>query len=840
MMAFPVRFRCVWCLVWLAAAGICPAAQDVMARDLKEKMREAREFGARARELVKGGEVEPVWPQGEGPIVVVVTEPDGSRRVWRIDPADGAKVAAFDHAKLAADLAKRRNVRPVGLRFDEFRIEAEEPDALLFRTGGEAWKFDMGSGVLEAHEMKPEELPLLPPRRVMEGGRRVRDRTTLVVENASGGEIELAWVAGWNETRGHSRIAAGETATISTFDGEAWVARDAGGEALAGFRAGRKRSFARITGKVRGFSGGEGSRRGRPERNLSPDGAWRAAIRGHNLVIEPSDGGGAVALTRDGTADAYYDGPFEWSPDSRHLVCRFTKKVEARTVHIVRSSPPDRLQPELLSIPYPKPGDEIEQPQPRLFDVEAKREVPVDDGLFANPWAIHDLAWRPDSSGFDFVYNERGHQVMRVVGVSAADGKARAIVEERSDTFIDYSQKMYFRRLPETREILWASERGGWNHIYLIDAESGAVKNAITSGEWVVREVVDVDEKRRCVTLKTLGFHKGQDPYQAHFVRVGLDGSGLTALTEADGDHDIRFSPDGRWILATWSRVDQAQVTEIRRADGSLVVEVARADDSALRATGWSPPERFVAKGRDGETDIWGAIIKPRGFDPAKRYAVLEDIYAGPHDFFVPKRFSEWFQMNSMAELGFVVVRIDGMGTNWRSRAFHDVSWKNLMDSGFPDRIAWLKEAAETRPWMDLGRMGIYGGSAGGQSALAGLLNHGDFYQAGVADCGCHDNRMDKMWWNEAWMGWPVDESYARNSNVTHAAKLRNPLMLIVGELDRNVDPASTAQVAAALQREGVLFDFVPVIGAGHGAAETPYGSFRRAEFFTRHLGGPR
>jgi len=191
-----------------------------------------------------------------------------------------------------------------------------------------------------------------------------------------------------------------------------------------------------------------------------------------------------------------------------------------------------------------------------------------------------------------------------------------------------------------------------------------------------------------------------------------------------------------------------------------------------------------------------------------------------------------------MAEQGFVIVKIDGMGTNWRNKAFHDVCWKNLMDGGFPDRVPWIKAAAATRPWMDLTKVGIYGGSAGGQNALAGLLTHGDFYKVGVADCGCHDNRMDKIWWNEAWMGWPVDESYARNSNVTHAARLSGKLLLIVGEQDTNVDPASTYQVVSALQKAGKTFDFIPVINAGHGAAETPYGKFRRAEFLTRHLSG--
>jgi dipeptidyl aminopeptidase/acylaminoacyl peptidase len=345
-----------------------------------------------------------------------------------------------------------------------------------------------------------------------------------------------------------------------------------------------------------------------------------------------------------------------------------------------------------------------------------------------------------------------------------------------------------------------------------------------------------VDEKKRQVLLKVVGVD-GQDPYHSHFIRVNFDGSGLTRLTTGDGDHAIDFSPDRKFIIDTWSRVDQPPVVELRRADdGQRVAELARADDAALLKTGWCRPERFVAKGRDGKTDIHGIIIRPTHFDPAKKYPVIESIYAGPHDFFVPKTYFAWSGINTMAELGFIIVCIDGMGTNWRSKAFHDVCWKNLADSGFPDRIPWIKAAAATRPWMDLSRVGLYGGSAGGQSTLAGLLHHGDFYQVGVSDCGCHDNRMDKIWWNEAWMGWPVDESYARNSNVTHVAKLTGKLMLVVGELDTNVDPASTAQVVSALQKADKDFDFLLVMNANHGAAETPYGKRRRAEFLVRNL----
>jgi dipeptidyl aminopeptidase/acylaminoacyl peptidase len=261
-----------------------------------------------------------------------------------------------------------------------------------------------------------------------------------------------------------------------------------------------------------------------------------------------------------------------------------------------------------------------------------------------------------------------------------------------------------------------------------------------------------------------------------------------------------------------------------------------KADASTLLAAGWTMPERFVAKGRDGRTDIHGVIIKPSNFDPLKKYPVVENIYAGPHSAFTPKEFGRLLGHHTIAELGFIVVQMDGMGTNHRGKAFHDLCWKNIKDAGFPDRKLWIKEAAETRPWMDLSRVGIYGGSAGGQSAMRALIDHHDFYKVAVADCGCHDNRMDKIWWNEQWMGWPVDDSYIQSSNKEDAHKLQGHLLLIVGELDTNVDPASTTQVVAALQKAGKTFDFMPIVGTGHGAAETPYGSKLRMEFLARHL----
>jgi dipeptidyl aminopeptidase/acylaminoacyl peptidase len=384
------------------------------------------------------------------------------------------------------------------------------------------------------------------------------------------------------------------------------------------------------------------------------------------------------------------------------------------------------------------------------------------------------------------------------------------------------------------------SERDGWNHLFLIDLATGKVKNTITPGDWVVRGVDRVDIWSREVWFRAMGLDPDQDPYHVHYCKTKLDGGKVVRLTEGDGTHTLAYSPNRKYYLDTYSRVDLPPVVELRRGeDGKKICEVGRADPTPLLKKGWRPPQRFVAKGRDGKTDIHGIIVRPSTFEREKKYRLIEYIYAGPHDFHVPKKYGPQFLMQSMAELGFIVVMIDGMGTNWRSKAFHDVCWKNLGDSGFPDRIPWIKAAAARFPEMDISKgVGIFGGSAGGQSTMRGMTEYPEFYTVGVADCGCHDNRMDKIWWNELWMSWPVGPHYAAQSNVTNAHKLKGKLMLVVGELDRNVDPSSTMQVASALIRADRDFDLLVIPGAGHGAAETPYGRRRRMDFFVRHLLG--
>jgi dipeptidyl aminopeptidase/acylaminoacyl peptidase len=362
------------------------------------------------------------------------------------------------------------------------------------------------------------------------------------------------------------------------------------------------------------------------------------------------------------------------------------------------------------------------------------------------------------------------------------------------------------------------SERDGWPHLYLVNGATGAIENQITKGQWCVRAVDWVDDAKRQIWFEASGMYPGQDPYFVSAYRINFDGSGLTRLTEGPGNHELEYSPDGKYYIDSWSTVDTAPTVQLRRtADNGLVLDLEHGDIKPLQAAGWRAPEVFTSLGRDGKTDIWGVIYKPRNFDPSKKYPVIENIYAGPQGSFVPKSFTP---MNEpLTELGFIVVHIDGMGTNNRSKAFHDVAWHNLKDGGFPDRILWHKAAAAKFPWYDISNgVGVYGTSAGGQNAMAALLFHPEFYKVAVANSGSHDNRMDKIWWNELWMGWPIGPQYAESSNVDNAYRLQGKLLLVLGEMDRNVDPSSTMQVVNALIKANKKFDLLYVPGGGHGA----------------------
>ncbi|MDL2244290.1 S9 family peptidase [Parabacteroides sp. OttesenSCG-928-J18] len=570
----------------------------------------------------------------------------------------------------------------------------------------------------------------------------------------------------------------------------------------------------------------------------SPDGKYKAFIRNSNVYVREVATGNEKALSCDGASGEYYSAYIRWSPDSKKVATTKIRPAEKQYFYFVESSPKDQLQPKLHQREYAKPGDALPFSVPHIFHVESGIALTPSTELFPSQYDLNRLNWNQDSKAITFEYNQRGHQVYRVLEMSAETAVVRPIVEETSDTFVNYSR--YFRHdMPDGKEMIWMSERDNWNHLYLIDKLSGKVKHQITKGEWYVRDIVEVDEKNRVIYFSANGMVKGEDPYLVRYYRINMDGSKLTCLTPDEGTHTARFSPDMKYLVDTWSKVDQAPTTVLRSAkDGKLLMELEKADLTALKAAGWIAPEPFVAKGRDGETDIWGVICRPSNFDPSKKYPVIEYIYAGPGSAYTPKAFRTFhWSLQQIAELGFIVVQCDGMGTSFRSKAFESVCYKNLKDAGFPDRKLWMKAAAEKYPYMDIERVGIFGSSAGGQEAMAAVLFHPEFYKAAYSACGCHDNRMDKIWWNEQWMGYPVDSSYIECSNVENAHLLTRPLMLMVGEMDDNVDPASTMQVVNALIKAKKDFELVVVPGMNHSMGGE-YGDRKRFDFFVKHLLG--
>ena len=644
-----------------------------------------------------------------------------------------------------------------------------------------------------------------------------------------------------------------------------------------------------LQGRVRGGSSSRGESRTRfvanpskrrqerhwmetdDERNadpvLSPDSSLVAFIRNDNVFVAKPDGSEARALSTEGTLSHYFSSYIQWSPDSRYLAVNRIRPIEKRYVYYVESSPADQLQPVLHKQEYAKPGDELAQKTPYIFEVATGKAIQPATDLIANQYALTGPEWCEDSHAIRFEYNQRGHKLYRVYEMNV-QGVVRSLIEERAETYVRYSNN-YRHNLHGDSLILWLSERDGYPHLYLFDTglsprapykgggkilrkqSSTSSKGdhslphregegrVLTSGPWCVRKVLHVDEEKGFIIFTANGKNKDEDPYHIHYYRVNLDGKGLTDLTPEAANHNARFNEDFTAFIDTYSTVDTAPVTKVKvLGDSAAEKTLASADISPLLAAGWVAPEVFVAPGRDGITPMWGIIQRPTNFDPSKRYPVIEYIYAGPGDSYTPKSFQPYnFYTTALAELGFIVVQLDAMGTSNRGKKFEEVCYKNLKDAGFPDRIAWIKAAAAKYPYMDIDRVGIYGCSAGGQESTAAVLFHGDFYKAAYSACGCHDNRMDKIWWNEQWMGYPVDSSYIECSNVENAYRLQRPLMLVVGELDDNVDPASTMQVADALIKANKPFELVVIPGAHHTVGEA-YGEHKRFDFFVKQLLG--
>ncbi|UKK67246.1 S9 family peptidase [Prevotella communis] len=569
---------------------------------------------------------------------------------------------------------------------------------------------------------------------------------------------------------------------------------------------------------------------------MSPDGKSQVYLKDNNLWVKLN--GEERALTTNGDSTYYYSAWGSYSADGRYYATVRIKPAPKHYVYYVESSPKDRLEPVLHKQEYAKPGDSLNYRVPVIVEMATGRVIEPSTDLFKSQYQVTAPRWDADNEHVTFEFNERGHKTYRVLELSAKTGLVRTLIEEKNDKYINYNRQRRID-LQDGKRIVWTSERDGRNHIYLYDRQKGQLIRQVTKGEYYVRGIQHVDEKAGIIYFSACGMNKGEDPYLIHYYKIGLNGKGLVCLTPEEGNHSVTYTEDMVYLIDTYSTVTTPPVTVLRSGkDGKILRTLETADITALEAVGWKAPEVFVAKGRDGKTDMWGLIQRPSNFDPNKKYPIIEYIYSGPGDQYVPKTFTPWlYYLQNMAELGFIVVQVDAMTTSYRTREFEEVCYKNLKDGGLPDRIAWIKAAAEKYPYMDIDRVGIYGCSAGGQNALAAVLWHGDFYKAAYAACGCHDNRMDKIWWNEQWMSYPIDSSYVECSNVENAYRLERPLMLVVGELDDNVDPASTMQVVNALEKAGKDFELVVIPGAHHTMGES-YGDHKRYDFFVRHLLG--
>jgi dipeptidyl-peptidase 4 len=713
-----------------------------------------------------------------------------------VNAATGESQLAFNHSILAAALRKRgTSVEQESLAFDWIDVVSGR-DGVAFRLdhgSDSTYEFSEGTGIRAINA--PVTQKVLEEQDFEVPSVDLGSSTAITFVNKAATPLSLLWIDTEGNALPFRSITENEAVRVETIVGHVWRVEEMTTQRpIAVYKAEAGESTATVRRDPVHPSQKRPGSSSRPTVYKSPDGKFSVK--------------------------------WQYTPAQNH------------SVHMVESTPEDQLQPKLKTISYLKPGDKVAVDRPRMYSTTNDKEIETSDSLFSNPWSITNIGWNNESTEYRFLFNERGHQHLRIIGMNT-EGKVRTIIEDSSQTFLDYSQKLYTHSIANTDEQIWMSERDGRSHLYRFDLTTGSLINQITKGDYIVRSVDKIDDEARIVWFRGYNLVPEQDHYHAHLAKINFDGTGFQVLTQGDGTHTWTWSPDRSTFTDTYSRVDAAPISVLRNGSTGAEIEVIERGDLPSLLKGSPVAERFQAPGRDGVTKIYGIIIKPRSFNASKTYPVIEQIYAGPQDFFVPKAFGPFSRQRELADHGFIIVQIDGMGTNWREKEFHDVAYKNLKDAGFPDRIAWMKAAASTRPWMDLTRVGIYGGSAGGQSAAGAVLFHGDFYKAAAADSGCHDNRMDKIWWNEQWMGYPVDKSYNDSSNAVHAGNLKGALWLAVGELDTNVDPATTMQVVAALNKAGKDYELFFVPGGGHGAgSSTSFARRKQTDFFKYHLLG--
>jgi dipeptidyl-peptidase-4 len=600
--------------------------------------------------------------------------------------------------------------------------------------------------------------------------------------------------------------------------------------------------------------------------STSPDGKYAAFIRDYNLWVRDLTSGQESQLTTDGIREFGYatdnagwvhsDNPVvSWSPDSRKIA---TFQHDERGVRDMVMASTNVGVPHAEIWKYPLPGDSVIFRIHRVvIDVPSRTMVrfrmppdqhrsTVSDHVNCGG-EICDVQWYPDGSHVAFISSSRDHKQAWMRVANATTGEVRTLFEETSKTQVGDASlpENLWRVLPASNELIWWSQRDNWIHLYLYDLATGRLKNRITSGDGNVMGVLRVDERARQVYFLGQGREAGRDPYFQHLYRVGMDGRGLTLLTPENANHTVSLSPDGRFFVDAYSTPTTPPVSVLRDMNGRVVMELERADISRLLASGWRAPVPVTMKGRDGTTDIYGLMYLPSKLDSTKKYPIINHIYPGPQSGSVGTRsFSPARgDAQAVAELGFVVVQIDGMGTPGRSKSFHDAYYGDMGDNTLPDQITGMKQLAERHRFIDIDKVGIWGHSGGGFATGAAMFRHPDFFDVGVAQSGNHDNRNYEDDWGERYQGLLVKsgntDNYADEANQTHAKNLKGKLLLAHGAMDDNVPVYNTYLVADALVKAGKDFDLLIFPNARHGyGADNNYMMRRRWDYFVKHLMG--
>ncbi|MCT4637232.1 MAG: prolyl oligopeptidase family serine peptidase [Bacteroidales bacterium] len=598
-----------------------------------------------------------------------------------------------------------------------------------------------------------------------------------------------------------------------------------------------------------------------PLKSTSPDKQYTVEVKNHNLILTNNNTKQTKDLTNNGTTTYGYGESLSWyfvknesknTPDkfdievywtnnSKKIIVPRYNREHARKLYMYRSLPDDGTRASILSYERPIAGDSLVTTVDYvIIDINTGNITKVDLKPNAAFLGTYIYTTKDNNNKAYRVQFNRGYQSRDLIEIDLETGKTRTIYTESSETYVDvYNEYLYI--LADEDAFLWQSEEDGWNHIYKRSLKDGSLIKQITEGEYVVRSVVDVDVKKNQILFMASGKESG-DPYFKYLYSTTLNGETAKLLTPESADHNISLSPSKEYFIDNYSRIDLPNIAKLRSGKKSGYSKVILKEDiEDLKQMGWKPAQPFKLKARDGKTDIYGVIFLPTNFDPNKSYPVIDGTYSGPQTIRSPKTFRRAVLNNdlALAELGFIVVNIDGLGSAFRSKKFHDFSYRNLGDIGAPDHIKAIKELAEKHSYIDATRVGIYGHSAGGYDAVRAMLMHPDFYKAGVSSAGNHDHRIAKAWWPELYMGYPAGEHYDDQSNFTHADKLKGKLLLIHGREDQNVNPAASMRMADELIKQNKDFDLIMIPGRDHSTVYyDKYLIRKRWDFFVKHLAG--